>query len=135
MIDLRQQLRELGIDLPPSAHLEGITTMLARWPAQTTLGIVAASAVAFYHAERRYNRRVRDIYDALLYCATCLNVGYAEVHPVTPIGKLIGAGLQTYGPALAARMLDGQSASRPRAAASPARDATAAGAEPPKAPC
>lgn len=104
---LRSSLKDLGIDLPASAPVELVAELLASAPAKATLALVAGSAVAFYHAERCYNPKVRDIFDALLYCATCLNVGFAEAQPRTPIGKLIGTMLQTYGPALAHRALDG----------------------------
>lgn len=106
MISLRNELKNLGIDLPESSPLDALAKLLEDSPAKTSLGIVAASAVLFYRVERDFNPKVNDIYDALLYCATCLNVGYAEVHPRTPMGKIIGTILQTYGPALAARTLN-----------------------------
>lgn len=106
MTNLREQLRDLGIDLPAGASVESLLRVLEAAPAKATLGVVATAAIAFYQAERRYNPKVADIYDALLYCATCLSVGYAEVHPRTPVGKLIGTALQMYGPALAAKSLN-----------------------------
>lgn len=110
MISLRTELKNLGIDLPESSPLDALAKLIEQSPAKTSLGIVAASAVLFYRVERDFNPKVNDIYDALLYCATCLNVGYAEVHPRTPMGKIIGTILQTYGPALAARALGGLAA-------------------------
>jgi hypothetical protein len=37
---------------------------------------------------------------------TALSVGYANLFPVTPLGKLIGGAVMTVGPALSARALD-----------------------------
>ena len=64
----------------------------------------------FYHFERGRNPKVNELADALLYCSTCLSVGYADVHPVTRAGKLLGTLLMTYGPALAAKTIDGPGA-------------------------
>jgi hypothetical protein len=50
---------------------------------------------------------VRSYWDALHYITTALSVGYANVFPVTPIGKAIGAVVMTIGPAMSARALDG----------------------------
>lgn len=44
--------------------------------------------------------------DALVYCSTCLSVGYDRTFPVTPTGKRIAAALMAIGPAMAARALD-----------------------------
>jgi hypothetical protein len=38
--------------------------------------------------------------------STALSVGYANIFPVTPLGKVIGALVMTIGPALSARALD-----------------------------
>ena len=37
---------------------------------------------------------------------TSLSVGYANIFPVTPVGKAIGAAVQMVGPALSAKALD-----------------------------
>src|SRR4051812_16959699 len=79
-----------------------------RCPLRNSAALVSASAAVFLAAERGHNPKVRDIYDALVYCSTCLSVGYADIFPRTPIGKLIGTFLMTLGPSLAAKGLDGR---------------------------
>lgn len=86
--------------------LDAIRTTVHRDPLKATLATVAASAVAFYAAERGHNPRIHTLDDALVYCSTALSVGYDQTFPVTPLGKRIAAGLMTLGPALAARALD-----------------------------
>lgn len=78
----------------------------AREPANAILLTVLGSAAAFYVAERGRNPKVGSFYDALVYAATNLSVGYSDVIAKTPGGKVIGALLMTYGPALATRALD-----------------------------
>ena len=78
----------------------------AREPANAILLTVLASAAAFYAAERGRNPKVGSFYDALVYAATNLSVGYSDIFAKTPGGKAIGALLMTYGPALATRALD-----------------------------
>ena len=95
-------------------HADGVveTDIPARldrlpWGRFHTLVVVAASGLLFYRFERGINPKVNEIADALLYCSTCLSVGYADIHPVTRAGKLLGTLLMTYGPGLAAKSLDG----------------------------
>lgn len=78
----------------------------AREPANAILLTVLGSAAAFYMAERGRNPKVGSFYDALVYAATNLSVGYSDIFAKTPGGKAIGALLMTYGPALATRALD-----------------------------
>jgi len=49
---------------------------------------------------------VKTYWDALHYVSTSLSVGYANIFPVTPAGKAIGAVVQMLGPALSSRALD-----------------------------
>ena len=72
--------------------------------------LVSWGAAAFYWAEAGANPGVRTYWDALHYIATSLSVGYANIFPVTAIGKVIGAVVMTVGPALSARVLDPQGA-------------------------
>lgn len=88
------------------AALDAVRTTVHRDPLKAVLATVAASATAFYAAERGRNEKIATFDDALLYCATCLSVGYDRTFPVTPTGKRIATVLQTLGPALAARALD-----------------------------
>ena len=83
--------------------------------------LVGWGAAAFYWAEAGANPMVRSYWDALHYISTALSVGYANLFPVTALGKAIGAVVMTIGPAMSARALD---QNRP-AAESPAADGTA----------
>jgi len=75
-------------------------------PAEELAALVSWGAAAFYWAEAGANPRVTTYWDALHYITTSLSVGYANIFPVTPIGKIIGALVMTVGPALSARALD-----------------------------
>jgi len=68
--------------------------------------LVSWGAAAFYWAEAGANPSVRTYWDALHYIATSLSVGYANIFPVTALGKAIGAVVMTVGPALSARVLE-----------------------------
>lgn len=85
---------------------EKVREYQARDPANAILITALASAAAFYVAERGRNPKVGSFYDALVYTATNLSVGYSDIFAKTPGGKAIGALLMTYGPALATRALD-----------------------------
>jgi hypothetical protein len=78
----------------------------AREPANAIVLTVLGAAAAFYVAERGRNAKVTSFYDALVYAATNLSVGYSDIFAKTPAGKAVGSLLMTYGPALAARALD-----------------------------
>jgi hypothetical protein len=75
-------------------------------PAEELAALVSWGAAAFYWAEADANPRVTTYWDALHYITTSLSVGYANIFPVTPVGKIIGALVMTVGPALSARALD-----------------------------
>jgi hypothetical protein len=79
-------------------------------PMESLCALVGAGAMAFYWAEKDENPGVRTYWDALHYVATCLSVGYANIFPVTPVGKAIGAAVMMVGPALSAGALGGNSA-------------------------
>jgi hypothetical protein len=67
---------------------------------------VSWGAALFYWAESGANPMVRSYWDGLHYVSTALSVGYANIFPVTPLGKMIGAVVMTIGPALSARALE-----------------------------
>ncbi len=48
------------------------------------------------------------MWDAMVYCSTCLSVGYGDIFAKTPMGKVLGSALMTIGPAVAAGTLDGK---------------------------
>ena len=91
----------------------------AREPANAIVLTVLGAAAAFYVAERGSNPKVTSFYDALVYAATNMSVGYSDIFAKTPGGKAVGSLLMTYGPALAARALD-----PPGVAAAPAPGAS-----------
>jgi voltage-gated potassium channel Kch len=94
----------------PTVPLDRLAARLTNTPARNTAALVAASAAIFYAAERDHNPKVNDIWDALVYCSTCLSVGYGDIFARTPVGKIIGSFLMTIGPALSGAALDGTSA-------------------------
>jgi hypothetical protein len=106
--DLNYGLAAFGVRIPDALPVDDWAATLNGAPLRNSAGIVAASAALFLAAERGHNPKVNDIYDAMIYCSTCLSVGYADIFPRTPVGKLIGTVLMTVGPALAARATDGR---------------------------
>lgn len=75
-------------------------------PMGTTVTTVLVASWLFYRAERGHNPKIRTFYDALVYVSTNLSVGYSDVFAKTPAGKTIGSALMTFGPAMAAGLLD-----------------------------
>jgi voltage-gated potassium channel Kch len=106
--DLNYGLAAFGVQLPQSISIDDCLSKLKENPARNTAALVAASAAMFYAAERDHNPKVNDIYDAMVYCSTCLSVGYGDIFARTPIGKILGTMLMTIGPALSSQALDGK---------------------------
>lgn len=77
-------------------------------PAEQLGQLVAWGGALFYWAEAGHNPRVRTYLGAAHYVSTSLSVGYANLFPVTELGKLVGALVMAVGPALSARALDAQ---------------------------
>jgi hypothetical protein len=86
-------------------------------PAEELSLLVAWGAAAFYWAEAGANPAVRTYWDALHYITTSLSVGYANIFPVTQVGKVIGAVVMTVGPAMSARALESARPAEPDPAA------------------
>lgn len=107
LTDLNYGLAAFGVQIPTGLNLDERLATLTERPATNAAIVVFAGGLLMYHFESGQNPRIKDVYDAILYCATSLSVGYAESHPVTPAGKLLASVLHTYGPALAAKSLDG----------------------------
>lgn len=101
-------------------RLRGLAT---RDPIDTLLATVLGGGLLFHLAERDHNPRCATLWDSVLYAATSLSVGYDDVFPKTPLGNVIAAAIQTFGPAMAASAFEPPSAES--AAAEQAR-ATAA---------
>jgi voltage-gated potassium channel len=85
-------------------------------PIDELSALVTWGAALFYWAEEGVNDGVKTYWDALHYIATSLSVGYANIFPVTPLGKTVGAVVMMVGPALSARALE---APHPESDASP----------------
>ena len=107
--DLNYGLAAFGVQLPDRVPtIDGFAASLAEKPAQNTAALVAVCSALFLAAERGHNPKVRDIYDAMVYCSTCLSVGYADIFAKTPVGKLIGTFLMTIGPSISGKATDGR---------------------------
>jgi hypothetical protein len=91
-------------------------------PADELGTLVGWATVLFFLAEEGHNESVTTIWDAYHYIATSLSVGYANIFPVTPMGRAIGAVVMTVGPAMSGRALD---TARPDAQPPPATMAPA----------
>jgi voltage-gated potassium channel len=82
--------------------------------------LVGGAAALFYWAEKDANPAVQTYWDAVHYVATSLSVGYANIFPVTQLGKTIGAVIMMVGPAMSARALDPPPAAAPAPSTDPA---------------
>jgi hypothetical protein len=111
MLTLKQQLEQglgaFGVKLPADFPIDQWAAKLGDNPARNTAAVVALSSLLFYAAERDHNHKVNDVFDASIYCSTCLSVGYGDIFAKTPLGKLIGTVLMTVGPALSGAVMDG----------------------------
>jgi len=75
-------------------------------PAEELGTLVGWATTLFYLAESDVNPGVTSYWDALHYITTALSVGYANIFPMTPLGKTIGSVVMMLGPALSARVFD-----------------------------
>jgi hypothetical protein len=89
-----------ALQTTPPAALEGAA------PIDELSALVTWGAALFFWAEEGVNEGVKTYWDALHYIATSLSVGYANIFPVTPLGKTVGAIVMMVGPALSARALE-----------------------------
>ena len=109
---LNQGLGAFGLRIPDSIPLDQLAVTLTDNPCRNTAALVAVTSLLFYAAERGRNAKVKDVFDASIYCSTCLSVGYGDIFARTPLGKLIGTTLMTIGPALSNAALDGPATRR-----------------------
>jgi hypothetical protein len=107
---LRENLVAVGLSVPEEfgADLERWAGKLAESPCRNTASVVGLSTVLFYLLEKNRNPKVNDVWDAMVYCSTCLSVGYGDIFARTPLGKILGSALMTMGPAMAAKTLEGE---------------------------
>ena len=112
----------VGSGKPPEQWLQSAHELArekqAEDPMNSAALTVLAGAAAFYAAERGHNPKVKSFYDALVYISSSISVGYSDIHAQTSAGKVIGATVMTYGPALAARVFDPPHEARVRVAES-----------------
>jgi hypothetical protein len=73
-------------------------------PLASLAALVAGGAALFYLAERGKNDKVRHIWDAVDFVATSASVGYSNIFPTTPLGRVVGSVLFLVGPSLASRV-------------------------------
>src|SRR4051812_16101402 len=111
-MSLKDDLSLFGLRLPENFDLDAIAAKLTDHPARNTATMIALASLLFYAAERDENPKVNDVFDAGVFCSTCLSVGYGDIFARTPLGKIIGTVLMTVGPALSGAVLDGPSAER-----------------------
>jgi hypothetical protein len=81
--------------------------------AEQMADFVATAAALFLLAEQGENPSVQTYWDALHYISTSLSVGYANIFPVTQVGKAIGAVVQMVGPALSSKALEPKESGAP----------------------
>jgi hypothetical protein len=109
---LNQGLSAFGVQIPDSIPIDQWALKLVDNPCRNTAALVALSSLLFYAAERDHNPKVNDVFDAGIYCSTCLSVGYGDIFAKTPLGKLLGTALMTIGPSLSGAALDGPATER-----------------------
>jgi hypothetical protein len=99
----------MGLNIPDDlgAEIDRWAAALADSPCRNTVTLVGFSTVLFYILEKNHNPKVNDVWDAMVYCSTCLSVGYGDIFAKTPLGKILGSALMTVGPSMAARLADG----------------------------
>jgi voltage-gated potassium channel len=77
-------------------------------PLETLLMVVSGAAMVIYLAEKDVNEGITTYADALHYTTTCLTVGYANIFPITQVGKMVAAFVMMAGPSLTAWQLEGR---------------------------
>jgi hypothetical protein len=105
--DWKTGLMQFLARLSERLNIDGWGAKLAEKPGENALALLGLSTLVFYAAERRANPKVNDVWDSLVYCSTCLSVGYGDIFARTPLGKIVGSALMTIGPAISSRALDG----------------------------
>jgi hypothetical protein len=89
-----------------TAAKAALRTWVKKDPIDALAVTVIGGGLAFYAAERESNPNVQHPWDAILYVATCLSVGYDNCFPTTTVGHAIASFVQTFGPQMANTALD-----------------------------
>jgi ion channel len=79
---------------------------LNRNPLRSLAGLVLAGSTLYWLAERQKNEKARSFCEALEYVSTCASVGYSNIFPTTPVGRIVASLVFVLGPSLAAKALD-----------------------------
>lgn len=90
-----------------------VRSAMANDPMDTTLATVLVGSWLFYEAEKEHNPKVNSFGDAFVFISTCLSVGYSDIFARTEAGKAIATAVMTFGPAMAASILDKPNAQAP----------------------
>jgi hypothetical protein len=89
---------------------QGVRSWAKADPIDALIATVVGGGLAFYAAERAHNPNCQTQWDAILYVATCLSVGYDNCFPITAGGHAIASLVQTFGPQLANMAFDAPAA-------------------------
>ena len=100
-----------------AALKQGVREWARKDPIDALVATVVGGGLAFYAAEHKTNPNCQHEWDAILYVATCLSVGYDNCFPTTTAGHAIASVVQTFGPQLANMAFDAPAAEQDAAAA------------------
>jgi hypothetical protein len=95
----------LGDPLLESAKND-VRDALTKDPIESAMMAILVGSYAFFQAENGINPKVQTFGDALVFISTSMSVGYSDIFPKTERGKIIASAIQTFGPAMTARLLD-----------------------------
>lgn len=95
----------LGDPLVESAK-DDVRAALTKDPIESAMMAILVGSYAFFQAENGINPKVQTFGDALVFVSTSMSVGYSDIFPKTERGKIIASAIQTFGPAMTARLLD-----------------------------
>lgn len=84
-----------------------LLSAVERNPLEASVQFLGLASLAFYAVEKSENPKIKTLVDAFYFISTCASVGYADVFPVTELGRTIASLVMTIGPALTAKALDG----------------------------
>ncbi|HRI63153.1 MAG TPA: ion channel [Polyangium sp.] len=99
----------------------GFREIVQRDPIDTLIVSVFGGAYLFWLAEKDVNPKCRSFWDAAVFVATSLSVGYDNKFAETEAGKAIATFLMTFGPAVAAAALAPPAAEQKAEAAAAAK--------------